>query len=698
VQATVLLIDGETSEGATESLRGLIERSVDGAHWQVVLCPDVETAQGYFAAQGASRRQPSLVVLNVDVRGGWPFCTHLKKVYPAVPVIVVSRRLSTEVFQSHQKLDSRADAYHRIPEELGGLAISLGYFGSHESEAGRGPETGRHKSRKAEAPSSRLDAAVAEQARALEDARRQIEALEAERDALADKSRRQVLELIATSQGSHVGALQERLVSLEAELARTRSALEAAERTHEDDRRGWAETHSQLERELKALEERGRSGVLASSLDAVEAVRAEARLEAASAAEQLAVVSVQLASLTAELKGAHERRLEAEARARAAEEQLAAGTPDTADGPLEEALDALKVRLDTAERAYATASQHREQLEAALATSRAEAMSLQADKQALDEALATSRRLMREYAAESARKTEVLNEVDARVAQVEREGREAFAALEAALHREQGRVEALEADLAAARAQAVNPEVDQIIPELEAEIAELGTELSVAIEKSAALAAQNEQLRGELQARLDGGARHEETLRAQQERLVQLESDLLAAEARSARLDAESQSRLERLNKLQSELTLHAERTLGAERARAETSVSLADLRSALEASRQRQAELEERLDAMTQRATVAEASRLADESVLSFRQDELAAAEARHASLEAHLALVAARFEAIVAYAKRVENRLVSAEGTRIAAEFQLERLLAEVRAAAQVGEIPPPFELPPR
>jgi len=81
----------------------------------------------------------------------------------------------------------------------------------------------------------------------------------------------------------------------------------------------------------------------------------------------------------------------------------------------------------------------------------------------------------------------------------------------------------------------------------------------------------------------------------------------------------------------------------------------------------------------------------------LATKRAELdAASTAEREALASHVATVHGRFEALVAYARALESRLVSAEARRGELEAKLEELVAEVRGQALSGEIPPPMELP--
>jgi chromosome segregation ATPase len=701
VQATVLLIDGDTSEGGTEALRELIERAVDLTRWQVLWCPDIETAHGYFAKSG-SRRNPGMLVLNVDVRGGWPFCTHIKKTYPTIPVLVVSRRLSVEVFQSHQKLDSRADAYHRLPDEEQALSISLSYFSSHESEVGRAT-TGVLRTRPRRAvtepqpgPLEQLEQTVAHQARALEDARRAIEALEAERDAMAEQHRRLMRDYAAAGPGEEQLRLIERIAALDAELnrrevgvddgdalraalsesdalvERQRAQLDALQSELEAERRANLAKVEALEAERLRVEDKlaashgkARAPILGlEDLDVLEAARTDARQEAAEAREQLAVVSVQLASLTAELKQAHERRLEAEATARELEQVLKAGAP---------LADAEGARRAEVERALADSLERNATLESALETLRGELAGLTSERQGLEEALQTSRRLMREYASDAARKAIELEQLGAQLAAGGAEGATSelqarVAELEEAFGAAQARVAELEQELGARGADGGQ---SATIADLEAEIAGFERQLFAAAEQQRAM---SEQLAGL-------SASHAAEVERLGDELTGLRE---AAAAERARLEGE--------------LGVATARVESAERARGELSIVVADLRGEHDALRARHAEVEAAYQALEARVGIAEASHEADVSVIEKRRRELEEAIASREALEGYLVLVSERFQSVVDYARRLEGRLGAVETARMSTEMQLESLLERVRQARPEGEVPPALALPAR
>lgn len=688
VTSTVLLVD------ADNEVRAIIERQLEGGHAALVHVKDSDEALAAF-----KDRPPALVVLNVDIPKGWPLCTQLKRNYATIPVIVVSYRLGKEVFNNHQKLDTRADAYHRLPDELEGLEISLGYFSSHRSETGHDDEDESGHSRprqrrggRVTVPTGvvqRLETTVAEQARALEDARRQIEALEVERDAVAEKNRRQMLELMAvgpapTLEGaSEVDTLKERISVLEAEvllasrredeLREVQRQLAALRRTLDDKGAEVEQAHAEkvaaeqaarqgtreieearaagerarqmLEAQLTALRAE-RAQLLQQQTDLQEVLRsatvgaggaaASAQLEASRDAalrqvaelnDRLSQVSGQLANATTELEHLREARLQEERARRHAEERFVA---------IELQAVQLLGRAEAAESAWGGVNARLEQVQGALESKSAELDQALIEKKSLDQALATSRRLMREYATDSARKAEELKTVGERLRELEAQAQKFEATREEltqALEFEKSLVESLERDLAAARA------VPVASPE---ELAALRAELAEVRARAAAdLEAEKERARAEIEA--------------ERER----------AKARVEAAEAQAREDLD---------TVLGQATGELEEIRAK---SKADLEAA-------QAQAKADLEAVEAKAKA-----------------DLEAAEVRgRATREAfagHVSEVRARFDSVVGYARGLEARLVTAEERRAEIESRLEAMAADVRGQRLAGEVPPAMELPP-
>jgi len=699
VTSTVLLVD------ADNEVRGIIERQLDAAHTALVHVKDSDEATAFV-----KEHAPSLVVLNVDISKGWPLCTQLKRNFAAIPVIVVSYRLGKEVFNNHQKLDTRADAYHRLPDELEGLEISLGYFSSHRSETGQDDHEESSLSRprmrrgsRVTVPTGvvqRLETTVAEQARALEDARRQIEALEVERDAVAEKNRRQMLELMAvgpapTLEGaSEVDTLKERLSVLEAEvllasrredelrelqgqlgalrqtLAAKSAEVEqavadkaAAEQTArrggrdvEEARAAGERTRQTLEAQLAALRTE-RAQLLQQQTDLQEVLRsattggggaaAAAQLEASRDAalkqvaelnERLSLESAQLANASAELAQARGAREQEERARQHCEDRLVA---------IEQQAVQLLARAETAEGAWGGLNARLEQLQGALESRSAELEQTLIEKKSLDQALATSRRLMREYATDAARKAEELKTQGERVRELEAQAQAFEAAREEltqALEFEKSLVESLERDLAAARAVPVASPAE--LEALRAELAEVRAK----------------------------------------------------AEAELRALEADAKARVE-----DAQVQATAQVEAAQAQAKAEVEAAEAHARARVEAA---ELQAREDLDTVLGQATgeleeIRTQSKAALEAAKADAQRDVEAARAQaaaeRAALTSHASQVRERFEALVAYARVLESRLVTAEERRAEIETRLEAMAADVRAQRLAGEVPPSMDLPP-
>jgi len=193
---------------------------------------------------------PELAVLDVDVPKGWNVCTQIKKAFSDVPVIVVSQRFGHEVFVEHQKLETRADAYHTLPQDEEALGMSLSLY------ATRVPDPHRDKSQSGfrvlsrqrlhstqsrgigPLPGtdlvSRLEGKSASQAREIEHLRQTIEALEAERDAVRENAHRQAMQLMSLQPGAEptqdpdVLPLKQRVAQLEGEALELQNQLHVA--------------------------------------------------------------------------------------------------------------------------------------------------------------------------------------------------------------------------------------------------------------------------------------------------------------------------------------------------------------------------------------------------------------------------------------------------------------------------------------
>lgn len=523
MSSLALLVD------ADERLRPVLEKHL-GSDWQVVLEGDADAAfqRGPLSVEG---RAPDLIVLNVDVAKGWSLCTQVKRRFQTVPVIVVSYRLGKDVFNNHQKLESRADAYHRIPEEMDSLEITLGYFSSHRSEIvtdaapmtgeTRRPEARPRSGQRLAVPSGivvKLETTVGEQARELENLRRQIEALEAERDAMSDKSRRQMMDLMAlapssSDQSGETKALKARISELEAEgllasrredevrelrreldrargegsvksdktraletqKAKADADLRAAQQAHDAALQQAAEERRALEAKVVALQAEKAQWLQAKSKAAppvpaaanaglvadLEAARTAARKEASDAADQLASAGAQLSNLANELAATHRARLAAEAalrdaearavRAEASHQQKNAGQAAEAEVMLAE----LTQRAETAERAWSAVNARAEGLATTLAAKTIEGDKTAKEKAEAETALNTSRKLIREYAAEAARRADDLRALEVRFKELETRCMHAEAARSTAIQAvefERSLVGSLEKELATVRA------------------------------------------------------------------------------------------------------------------------------------------------------------------------------------------------------------------------------------------------------
>ncbi|PIE16698.1 MAG: hypothetical protein CSA66_07180, partial [Proteobacteria bacterium] len=410
-QATVLLVDTDPA------LRETVAENLERDRWDIKQFDDVQAA--WDAAVEAA---PDLVVLNADLPKGWNLCTRIKRRFHLVPVVLLSHRAPREVFNNHQKLDTRADAYHKLPEDADRLGITLSYYASHglEEDEDEGVDMAR----------------VAELGDALKAARKDLKAMAARLRA-ADKA---------------AAAAGKRAAEAEAERADLLGQIDALAG------RPAPEELEELRAKLEAAPEGADEGQLAklrAALDDAtqEAQRLRERLAAAEAAgaDERERHEARLAQLRDEAAADAERASEAaagkieaaEAAREAAEQQLEAAR---------EAEAAALERAETVERAWAGINARVERQTAALKQRKEEVDRLSRDKSEVEAALATSRKLMKEYGQAVARKKDEVAHLEEELQQA-RDTAKAADTQAASLHR---RVLALEA-------------IERAIPALEAE-------------------------------------------------------------------------------------------------------------------------------------------------------------------------------------------------------------------------------------
>ncbi|MCC6620290.1 MAG: hypothetical protein IT385_03495 [Deltaproteobacteria bacterium] len=537
-----------------------MERHVDPTSWAVVQRDDVDVAWSE-----ANLKPPDLVVLNADVGKGWNLCAQLKRRFPALPVVLLSYKANKELFNNHQKLPTRADAYHHLPDEIDGVAISLSYYSSHkaeiEEEEAQQPRRQRSSSR-VTVPTGvvqNLEQTVRDQAREMEGLKRQIEALEAERDAVSEKARRQMMELMSVAApgpdlSGEVAITKRRVAELEAELESARAITrDATDRA--------LELQESL-RQVTAAAESAQSEMIA--------LRAHTRA-AGNTAEQISLLSAQLAQ-------ADQRRAAAEAARAAAEE-----------------------RATTAERAWAGINTRAEELHQALQLRGLDVERVTKEKADVETTLAMSRKLMKDYISEAARNAEAARVANERCRELE----EGAAAVDA-------RIATIQSELDFQRS---------LVESLEGTQREAATQVA---EREAAAAAERSRLEAriaELEAEV---VRTREAGSGDAARVQQLEEEI-------ARRQNDAGSLGQRLTALRTELAA-------------------------------------------------------VNEAAANYRQANEAAAAAAYE-----------RFEALKAWAKRVDLRLHQAEATRDAVLARLQALVDDLNAAPSGRIEPPPMSLEP-
>ncbi len=241
MEPTVLLVDGSGTLEAT------LRRHLTGP-WRFELHAQVDDAMTWLETH-----TPDLLVLDVDLQKGWNICTQMKRAFPDVPVIIVSRRFGRDVFVEHQKLETRADAYHKLPQDEDGLGVSLAVYATRRPTPGRDhSQSGfrvitRHRMQSTQSRNfippppppqagglaSRYEAKAAEQAREIEKLKQSLEALEAERDAVREHAHRQAMQLMELQPGAGEALVQEN-VQLKQRVAQLESeSLGLASRTAE---------------------------------------------------------------------------------------------------------------------------------------------------------------------------------------------------------------------------------------------------------------------------------------------------------------------------------------------------------------------------------------------------------------------------------------------------------------------------------
>ncbi len=255
MESVVLLVEGNNG------VADIIRRHLEPARWRVEHHLTSDTALVWL-----EQHTPQLTVLDVDIPRGWNVCTQLRKVLPDVPVIIVSRRFGRDVFIEHQKLETRADAYHQLPQDEPAFGITLGLYATRRPPAPNEPSQSGfrvvtrqrlHSTQSrgiSPAPGAnpapppvpnagpagdiiaRLEQKAADQAREVERLKQLVVALEVERDAVKENAHRQAMQLMSLQTATDASAEQEllhlkqRVAQLETEaLATTARGSEAGE-------------------------------------------------------------------------------------------------------------------------------------------------------------------------------------------------------------------------------------------------------------------------------------------------------------------------------------------------------------------------------------------------------------------------------------------------------------------------------------
>lgn len=386
-KAAVLLVDNDST------VRDIVRKTIDTARWDILEQSDAEAA-----FREAEQHPPDLVILNADLPKGWQICTKLKRRFQRVPLVLLSSRANQEIFNNHQALETRADAYHKLPEDLDRLEITLSYYANHTIDDDDDDDLTEalHRARKEiKALRTRLkqvsdlEAASAHardelkgtlariQSGAEAGAANEITALAAERDRLAaraetmERQREDLQEELETARAEAARA-QADATGAQRELTELRGALDKAQQ----ELLSVGGRHAGLEGELAAAREELR--VSEARIAELEALYAHAAGDAAAALE---------ASRAASSKALEEARTE-----------LGRRTKELSN--LKETLSTLKGQLASAQGAESAAADGLAAMARERDEARHEAVTQKARAEALEDEFAASRTLRDQLRAE----------------------------------------------------------------------------------------------------------------------------------------------------------------------------------------------------------------------------------------------------------------------------------------------------------
>ena len=93
-------------------VESMVLECIGSSNAEVEMVSETTAARTYIESLGAE-----LIVVNADMPRGWRFCTELRKEPETcrIPLVIVSQKATEDVFNDHQKLPTRADAYLKKP-------------------------------------------------------------------------------------------------------------------------------------------------------------------------------------------------------------------------------------------------------------------------------------------------------------------------------------------------------------------------------------------------------------------------------------------------------------------------------------------------------------------------------------------------------------------------------------------------------
>lgn len=426
---------------ADEKILAVVTSSVDPAAWEVTHFTETK---GAF--EKANENKPGLIVVNTDLPKGWKLCKQFKRQWKKTPLVLLSSTANPDVFRNHQKLEFRADAYHKVPEELENLPMTISMLLTAPTieepvPAAEDPvkrlkkenrtlkdrlKSSKTLGQQIEADMARLTTENAElKARVAELDKKDAATVAASAGAESEAALAELREEIAKRDAKLnelSGLLQESLNSngADADLTSLGEALTAATtqlKKLTDQNRTLTEKAKLAEEELATLK-------AANPAEAATKAKDDALAELELANEKVSLIEAQrdthLDRAMAAEKALQEMQVEVERSAKALaqvgedrerERQLKAQSDESTQSvaelqahvaELEEELSQTTKRADTAEKAWTGVNARAEKANFALEAKISEFEQLEKRRDELEAALTTSRNLIKEYGQEVA--------------------------------------------------------------------------------------------------------------------------------------------------------------------------------------------------------------------------------------------------------------------------------------------------------